>query len=100
MDVVTLALAKKYTAETAQGMGAVQGKPGPKGPPGDTPYIGENGNWWTGTTDTGVPASGTTDHRKLTNRDAEDQHPIEAISGLEEISNKRVLEIWNGGINK
>ena len=25
---------------------------------GDTPYIGDNGNWWIGTTDTGVYASG------------------------------------------
>lgn len=41
---------------------------------------------------------GTTDHRYLTNRDAEGQHPIEAISGLDEIPNKRVLEIWNGGM--
>lgn len=41
---------------------------------------------------------GTTDHRYLTNRDAENQHPIEAISGLDEIPNKRVLEIWNGGM--
>lgn len=41
---------------------------------------------------------GTTDHRFLTNRDAEDQHPIEAISGLEEIPNRRVLEIWNGAM--
>lgn len=42
---------------------------------------------------------GTTDHRYLINRDAEGQHPIEAISGLDEIPNKRVLEIWNGGMN-
>ena len=42
---------------------------------------------------------GTTDHRYLTHRDAEEQHPIEAISGLDEIPNKRVLEIWNGGMN-
>lgn len=41
---------------------------------------------------------GTTDHRYLSNRDAENQHPIEAISGLDEIPNKRVLEIWNGGM--
>lgn len=34
LDPVTLALAKKYTAETAEGMGAVQGKPGPQGPAG------------------------------------------------------------------
>lgn len=28
--------------------------------------------------------SGTTDHRALTNRDADDQHPIKAITGLTE----------------
>ena len=26
---------------------------------GKTPYIGDNGNWWIGETDTGVPATGT-----------------------------------------
>ena len=36
MDPITLALANKYTAETAEGMGAVQGKPGPQGPVGPT----------------------------------------------------------------
>lgn len=28
------------------------------GVPGKTPFIGENGNWWIGETDTGVPATG------------------------------------------
>lgn len=28
-----------------------------KGPPGVTPHIGENGNWWIGETDTGVAAT-------------------------------------------
>ena len=28
-----------------------------KGPPGVTPHIGENGNWWIGETDTGVSAT-------------------------------------------
>jgi hypothetical protein len=27
-----------------------------RGPQGDSPYIGSNGNWWIGDTDTGVPA--------------------------------------------
>ncbi|MBP3918289.1 MAG: hypothetical protein J6I50_03870 [Clostridia bacterium] len=31
---------------------------GEKGTPGDTPYIGENGNWYIGDTDTGTPAGG------------------------------------------
>lgn len=34
------------------------GPAGPQGAPGDTPYIGKNGNWWIGATDTGVSASG------------------------------------------
>ena len=34
------------------------GSKGSSGKDGDTPYIGSNGNWWTGTTDTGVKAQG------------------------------------------
>lgn len=48
LDPVTLALAKKYTAETAEGMGAVQGKPGPQGPVGPAGPVGPKG-------DTGAP---------------------------------------------
>lgn len=32
------------------------GAPGAPGAPGDSPYIGNNGNWWVGETDTGVRA--------------------------------------------
>lgn len=63
---------------------------------------------------TGPP--GTTDHRKLAGREAPDQHPIQAITGLEaelaaqltpedvsrqldrelvELSNQDILRIWN-----
>lgn len=44
----------------------VTGEKGDKGDKGDTgddgltPYIGDNGNWWIGTTDTGVKAQGNT----------------------------------------
>lgn len=62
---------------------------GPQGPPGDSPCIGENGNWWIGGEDTGVPAQGggteTDDHRRLMHRDAVNQHPIQAIEGLQEV---------------
>ncbi len=44
----------------------------------------------------GSMTEGTMDHRILEHRDAADQHPIEAISGLEEISNLELLKIWNG----
>lgn len=33
-----------------------EGAPGEKGDNGDTPHIGENGNWYTGNTDTGIKA--------------------------------------------
>lgn len=39
---------------------------GPKGDSGDTPFIGENGNWWIGQTDTGVAASGGSDDSSVT----------------------------------
>lgn len=32
--------------------------PGPPGKDGETPHIGENGNWYIGQSDTGVPATG------------------------------------------
>ena len=35
----------------------VQGEKGEKGEDGKTPYIGENGNWWIGNKDTGVPVT-------------------------------------------
>ena len=35
-----------------------QGPQGSKGADGKTPHIGENGNWWIGTVDTGVKARG------------------------------------------
>lgn len=35
---------------------ALWAKWGEKGEDGDTPYVGTNGNWWIGTTDTGVKA--------------------------------------------
>ena len=39
-------------------VGNIMGKDGKDGKDGDTPYIGENGNWWIGEIDTGVKAQG------------------------------------------
>ena len=41
----------------ARDSGDFNGKPGEKGNDGQTPYI-KNGNWWIGSTDTGVKAEG------------------------------------------
>ncbi len=47
---------KQYTyGETSIG---TNGQNGTDGKDGNTPFIGENGNWWIGTTDTGVKATG------------------------------------------
>ena len=48
----------------AQGPAGPAGPTGPAGPAGqdgETPYIGENGNWWVGDVDTGVSAGGSTE---------------------------------------
>lgn len=42
-----------------QGLPGATGPQGPEGQAGKTPYIGENGNWWIGETDTGVQAAGS-----------------------------------------
>ena len=41
------------------GDGNVVEIPAIRGEPGTTPHIGENGNWFIGETDTGVPAGGS-----------------------------------------
>jgi len=44
-----------------QGLQGEQGEQGPQGLPGSngvSPFIGTNGNWWIGTTDTGIAAKG------------------------------------------
>jgi hypothetical protein len=46
-------------ATGSPGATGAQGPQGPQGPAGLTPTIGVNGNWYIGTTDTGVSASGS-----------------------------------------
>ena len=43
MDPVTLAMAKKYTRDTVEGMGAIKGDPGPQGPAGPQGPVGPAG---------------------------------------------------------
>lgn len=47
--------------ETVQGEKGDQGAQGEQGAPGkdgETPFVGDNGNWWIGSVDTGISASG------------------------------------------
>ena len=81
MDVVTYALCKKQIADALKGAGALKGEQGLsayqiavnhgfsgtesdwlsslKGDSGYTPYIGNNGNWFVNSVDTGTSATGT-----------------------------------------
>ena len=48
----------KDGAAGKDGTNGINGQDGRDGADGNTPFIGENGNWWIGTTDTGVKAAG------------------------------------------
>lgn len=52
-------VATDYTAIGKDGAAGTPGKDGTNGTNGITPTIGANGNWFLGTTDTGVKAAGT-----------------------------------------
>ena len=47
-----------YDLSTLKGRDGETGQDGASGKDGNTPFIGENGNWWIGDTDTGVKAAG------------------------------------------
>ena len=54
LDPITLV--SKGNIRGATGLQGIQGNPGADGANGLTPYIGSNGNWWIGDTDTTVRA--------------------------------------------
>ena len=59
MDTYTITLTNgnTYTFTVTNGKDGADGKDGENGKDGLTPFIGENGNWWIGATDTGVKAA-------------------------------------------
>ena len=66
-DILTTSSTQGATGpQGATGLRGPKGDTGPQGATGETgengltPFIGENGNWWIGTTDTGVQAQGPT----------------------------------------
>lgn len=87
---IALNKAKKYVDETLKGAGALKGE---KGDDGITPHIGDNGNWFIGTTDTGVNAQGEdgfspkisqteiTGGYRVTVTDADGTHSFDIMNG-------------------
>ena len=84
MDIITYILCKKYTdsavsqsglaGKTAYEIAKENGFIGSekewlKSLEGNSPYIGENGNWFIGETDTGVQASADTNIVSLTEKE-------------------------------
>ncbi len=58
---ITFSDGSKTTFTVTNGKDGVDGSDGADGEDGtdgETPYIGENGNWWIGSTDTKIPAKG------------------------------------------
>ena len=54
------------------GADGADGKDGTDGKDGETPYIGSNGNWWIGATDTGVKAAGSSGSSGTNGSDGKD----------------------------
>lgn len=118
MDLVTYALLKKYVKTSLNGAGAIQGERGDSayevavkhgftgteqewlqsliGLPGETPYIGANGNWFIDTVDTGVKAGATTSYNDLTDKPTLNNETIEGNIDLESITREELLEMLEG----
>ena len=54
-DIYVLATQSGFEGTNEEWLLSIRGE---DGEPGETPYIGENGNWWIGDADTGVSATG------------------------------------------
>lgn len=59
------------------GQNGADGKDGRDGKDGNTPFIGENGNWWINTLDTGIKAEGTNGKDGMNGVDGSDGKQIE-----------------------
>lgn len=108
MDLITYALAKKYIQASLAGAGAIQGKDGKSayeiaveqgfsgsetewitslaGTPGESPYIGANGNWYIGAVDTGVAATPSMSYNDLTDKPTLNGDTIEGNMEIKSIS--------------
>lgn len=71
-----------------QGKPGAEGPQGPQGPAGESAFIGSNGNWWVGETDTGVKAT-PSDLRDCEEHD----YTIDEAGSLYDKENKYVLSV-------
>ena len=116
MDLVTYALAKKYVKASLAGAGALKGDFGQSayeiavkngyagseqewitslvGKPGDTPYIGNNGNWFVGAVDTGVRAAAITSYNDLEDKPTLDGEVIEGDITINSISLTKINQLF------
>lgn len=116
MDIITLALAKKYVQASLAGAGALKGDEGKsayevakangfsgteiewleslRGQAGKTPYIGKNGNWFIGDTDTNISATPSLDYRKLTNKPTINGTELNGDINLDVLSVQEVDELF------
>ena len=116
MDLVTYALCKKYIKASLAGAGALQGNDGKSayqiavengysgsesdwinslaGKPGDTPYIGSNGNWFIGAVDTGVKAGGVTSYNDLEDKPTLNGETIQGDMNIESIPLDSIDELF------
>ena len=116
MDLVTYALCKKYVKASLAGAGALKGEDGKSayeiavqngysgseqqwinslvGKPGDTPYIGANGNWFVGAVDTGVRAAAITSYNDLNDKPTLNGETIQGDINIESIPLDSIDELF------
>lgn len=89
--ILVMCLSTLVSCGASQGEQGVPGVPGQDGADGITPHPGDNGNWWIGDTDTGIPVSG-----KDGQNGADGANGINGIDGKDGIS-VRTFEINDDG---
>lgn len=115
MDIVTYAILKKYLNDSLKGAGALKGQDGKSaydiavangfsgneqewiesliGKPGETPSIGNNGNWFIGLIDTGVKAGAITNYNDLNEKPTINGQIVEGNLNIETLSLEQLQEI-------
>lgn len=119
MDFVTYALLKKYVDKTLIGAGALKGKDGKSayeiavskgfsgteeqwlesliGIPGETPYIGQNGNWFIGAVDTEISATPSLSYNDLNDKPTLNGETIQGDMQIKAITREELLQMLEEG---